>query len=1303
MQNFLFLNNNLFTTYTLEVDFPHIYEFDKNKSKAQAALDSIKAFYDKAKFSKQNEHQFEDDFIAKVLEILGWHSIRQDEKIIQGKLEKPDFLLFSSKEAKEQYQNIPKEQRQATNAHISVILESKAYNVEVDNKKIKDNPHFQLLRYLSNLKLDFGFLTNGRIWRFYDNSKLSSQKVFYEINLENIMESNNTQGFNYFYHIFHANNFTKPNTESKNTITDILNKNNQAKINIEDDLQSLIYGINGKDSLFEKIGSCIYAKNPNVKLEDIYQSSLYFIFRLLFIAYFEDKFDTILLKHSSFKKHISLYALLEKLKSQQDDLAQSFVGIDELEQIFRIYNEGNPNLDMPIFNGGLFDEANAPLLKAPKIFNDETLIYILDSLFNYQGTDTQNTLFRRDYRTLSVAHLGTIYEGLLSYFFAIAEEEIFYLVYEGKKGKGKLDSIEGYFDSYDYAKIAKDSTIHRQATYKKGQIYLKNTSNSRKSTASFYTPDSITKFLVQSALKDKLNDNNILHFKILDNACGSGHFLVEALNQITQIVQEDFESFPALKSVYEQEKQAVQNNICTFIKGYEADESDILKRLLLKRVIFGVDLNPFSIELTKLSLWIDSFIFGTPLSFLEHHIKCGNALIGTSIKEFKDYYHTLQAKMSKQKGKKSGQSLLIYNFLNEFQILSEVFIQLDSIKDTTEADIKESKRLYRDEIAPTLEKLNLYLNMLNSRNFMNKEEAKAFNALTQSDNIERLSDAKEYEGLKEAIKTYAKEFSFFNYEIEFPEIVDVKSSSFVGFQAIVGNPPWDKTKFSDSDFFPQFISNYRTLSNSGKKEVQENLLAKSYIKKEYEATKAFVSVQNEYYKAHFPLNSGSGDGNLFRFFVERNLSLLSANASLNYVLPSALMLEEGSYTLRKEILENKTLKYFYSFENREGVFNDVHRSYKFALIQVVNAKPKPKHTIQTMFYKTSIEEIYDKANIILLTLQDIRALSPNQLALQEVRSQKDLEILQKCYAAFAPLDLKWLDFRRELDMTNDKDLFIESTSKGLLSLYQGKMIHQFNANFGEAQYFLNIADFDRRLRSKEIYRLKQDLGIDNKEYEKILESAYPKMSKEEAEDSFIVYDRQFYRLGFRDIARDTDERTAIFSLLPKNVGIGATIWCNVPKIYIQENKKIIHRKISHLRICFALGIFNALVVDFIARGMVQIHLNKTYLERIPLPQPSDKEIVENATYLSIAKNALILQLYNDKAGYFKELQEEFKISQNEIPKTPKAYDTLKAKQDIAIAKLYGLDKEEFCFLLESFKVLQSKKPEYIALLKNAWE
>lgn len=1328
---FHFLRNNLFTSYTLEVDFPQIYDFEGNKDQAKKALDSIKAIYNKEKFISQNEHQFEDDFISEVLEILGWSFIRQEEKIIQGKLEKPDFLLFTNQDSKNTYLQIPKEQRTANNEHFSVIAESKAYKVEIDNKKIKDNPHFQILRYLSNLKKDYGILTNGRIWRFYDNSKLSATKIFYEIDLEAILAMSNPydestlarhqaeskshilsqlQAFNYFYHIFHAKNFTQDSKDTS-TISRTLEKNAQSKTAIEDDLQSLIYGINGRDSLFEKIGACIYIANAESSLEQVYENALYFIFRLLFIAYFEDKFDEVLEKHSCFKQRISLYALLNEIQNNeikqtkaspkptsytnhQAPKHKSYIGIARLEEIFRIYNEGNPNYDMPLFNGGLFDSTKTPLLTTPKIFSDTDLIEILETLFYY--TDSLNT-YKRDYRTLSVAHLGTIYEGLLSYFFDRADEDIFYLVYAPKirgKAKGKVksqDIIEGYFDSYDYEKIAKTHTIHRIQNYKKGQIYLKNTSNSRKSTASFYTPESITKFLCQEALQESikttLNDKNILRFKILDNACGSGHFLIESLNAITKIVLESFDSFPSFKTLYEREKDNITQNITEYIPDYQIDESDIIKRLLLKRVIFGVDVNPFSIELSKLSLWIDSFIFGTPLSFLEHHIKCGNALIGTSIADFK------QNTLTKSKG------LFLQDLDSKFNALQEVFYKLDSIKDSTEIDIKESKRLYQDEILPTLTKLNLYLNYQNAKHFIkDPQERQSLLALQQA-GLESLEQDKK---AKELIESYAKTYRFFNYEIEFPEIVN--GGVFIGFDIIIGNPPWDKTKFSDSDFFPQFISNYRTLSKSKKEEIKKNLLAKPYIKAQYDREKAFIQSVNDYYKESYPLNSGSGDGNLFRFFVEKNLHLLAKNATLNYVLPSALMLEEGSLSLRKEILEHKRLNFFYSFENREGIFNDVHRSYKFALMQVQNTQADSTHKIKTMFYKTNIDSVYDTNNIIETSLEEIATLSPIQLALQEVRDKKDLEILAKCYARFKPLSLEWLDFRNELHMTADKDLFIESFSEGLLPLYEGKMIHQFNAEFSEPSYFLDSTAFDERLRSKEIHRLKQDLGINSKEYENILKTLSNSQSVEVLEDSLICYDREFFRLGFRAVARDTDERTLIFSLLPKNVGCGNSIWASIPKRYIIDSHGTIAiQSVSHKRLLFALGIFNSLVVDYIARGMIQINVNKTYLERIPLPQPSDEELESKQDYAYIYKNALILQLYHDKAGDFEDLQKEFGIDKGQIPSTQKAYDTLRAKLDIHIAKLYGLSKEEFCAMLESFKVLHDKQPHYIALLKSLWE
>lgn len=1281
MQDFYFLTNNLFTTYTLQEEFPKLYDFKEDLS---PIFSKLQALYDTARFDSQNEHQFEDDFISKVLEILGWHTIRQEEKIIQGKLEKPDFLLFSSLKDKEAYEKIPKSSRPSSNAHISVILESKAYNIAIDNKKVKDNPHFQILRYLSNLKLDFGFLTNGRVWRFYDNSKLSSQKIFYEINLEAILQRGDIRAFKYFYFIFNAQNFATTQSQQE-PIQTLFTQNATAKTKIEDDLKSLIYGINGKDSIFEKVGSCIYAKNPTLSLDEVYENSIYFIFRLLFIAYFEDKFSSLLQKHSYYNDHISIQNLISLTQSDPN----KHDALVKLNWIFSIFDKGEPNYDMPIFNGGLFDTTRSKALNTPKLFSNQELYEILHSLFfiTLEGKE-----YRRDYKTLSITHLGTIYEGLLSYFFEVAQEDTYYLLYS----EGKSKSIEGYFDAYDYALLSKKHKILKCTFYSKGELYLKNTSNSRKTTASFYTPSSLTSYLATHALQ--ITDSNILDYKILDNACGSGHFLIQALNTITEHIINHFEDFPSFKALYEREAQSIKDNTSAYISDYEVDESDIIKRLLLKRMIYGIDLNPFSVELTKLSLWIDSFIFGTPLSFIEHHIKCGNALVGSSIGDFKSFYQG-----------KTTQDLFYHDFMSYFDSLSEVLPKLNALKDITEEEIKQSKAIYTQEIAPKLSTLSLALDFLTAQSFFSAEDRANFKG-KELDFIQGIiNPSKEFEKLKPIIESLSKKYRFFHYEIAFPEVF---SSEKRGFDCIIGNPPWDKSEFSDNDFLPQFVSDYRTKKASEKKTLKLDILAKPHIAKLYEKSKAHIEALNAYYKAHYSLNRAGKDINLFRLFVERNLSLLSPNASLNYVLPSALMYEEGSLTLRKHILEEKTLTYFYSFENREGIFPDIHRSYKFALMQIRFCHPPKNHTIKTMSYLTQADSLSQEP--ISLTLQEIATLSPTQFALPEVQDETMLKILLKLYSTFTPLSLQWLDFRQELNMTIDKDLFIESAQEGLIPLYEGKMIHQNDCEFAPPKYFLNPRDFDERLSSKELYRLKQDTGMSEKDFEDFC-------SKHSlAPLEFIAYDREFIRLGFRDIASDTNERTAIFSLLPLDFGGGNTLWTNAPKNYQIVEERVGIQSVEIEKLLFALGIFNSIVVDFVVRSMVQIHLNKTYISRIPFPQPSNEEIRSNPLYTLIARNALALQRYNDKSGHFKVLDSLFgskewvQISKHQgayglggellsIPKTEKAYLTLKATNDILIAKLYGLKQEEFLTILSTFKVLHNKQPHYIELLKTLWE
>ncbi|WP_438940167.1 Eco57I restriction-modification methylase domain-containing protein [Helicobacter heilmannii] len=1234
-----YLHNTLFTPYTLEQELPKLYHFEQTKEQAREVLEQMRALKLDA-IKNSNEHQFEDHFIAKVLELLGWEYLRQEEKIIQHKLEKPDFLLFATPKLKQDYQALSKEERYASNEFFSVICESKAYSVEVDNKKIAHNPHYQLLGYLNALRHNYGFLTNGRVWRFYDASKPVMQKAFFEVHLEKILERADIEAFLYFYHLFRAANFAP--AQDTPSIHTALSANESTKIALEEDLHRLIYGTDGQESLFETIGAALYARHPQEPLKNIYENTLYFVFKLLFIAYFEDKFEENLKEHRGFAQYLSVRHLLATLQEHP----KTYYGMGRLEEIFHTYNQGNENYAMPIFNGGLFEPSKTPLFKAGKILSDALLKQILTQLFTYENC-------RRGYATLSVVHLGRIYENLLSYRFAIAHEELFYCT--------TLKS-EGYYDGYDKQKLEAKEKIKQVQRYTKGQIYLKNTSNSRKSSGSFYTPESITQVLVREALEG-LNAQNILSFKILDNACGSGAFLIEALHQASQKALELQND--QLQTLLEQEKALIEAQAQNYLESYRVDELDVLKRLLLKRLIYGVDKNPFSVELAKLSLWIDSFIFGTPLSFLEHHIKCGDALMGLSLKDFK-------AALIKKGG------LFLNAFIEKINALQKSLSKIATIPDTTKAQVQESKQTYK-KAQEALEQLNVYLHLYTAKDFLSREQLALLKDL-QEGSLEDLSQEK-YASLKARALELAQEFKFFNYEIEFPELVG-DDGNFSGFDAIITNPPWEKTKFDESEFFSSFRSNYRSLPLVEKQDLQKNLLAQPHIKKEFDTEQAQIQTTNAYYKAHYPYSRGAGDGNLFRFFVEKNSSLLAPNARLALVIPSALMLEEGSLSLRKHLLERLRVEFFYSFENRQNIFKNVHRCYKFALLALRKAEPADK--LKALFYLEHPKEIDNPLSISLKSV-----LNSPKCALKEVRGQMDLDILEHCASKFARLNEGWLDFRAELHMTADKKLFIPPNEiKGkTMPMLEGKHIHQFNAEFAHPRYQVNKSELEEKLKSREERRAQKG-GYSGK----------------------IAYEYAYWRLGYRGIARDTDERSLIVSLLPRGCAVGNSIYVSVPYTYTKEGIIETHP----LQMLFALGLFNSLVLDFVLRVHTQMNINKLYLSELPLPQPTPQEIAKTPLYFSIAKCALECQLYYDRAGHFKELASLFSsgaltpsLSANtlclDVPKTPKLLDTKRARLDISIARgIYGLSCDQFMHLLASFKVLAKKQPGFVGLLKSLW-
>ena len=1296
--------NNLYDNNFFTEDLPGLLADAGSAEESDKWFRVVKRIFADNPPLQLNESQLESGIIKPVLGVLGWFVLPQDTKVIQGKNIRPDWTLFASKKDKDKYLSIPPHQRRDVVEGIITFAEIKSADKELDTRKAsrKDNPYLQLVEYLLLTRIPFGFLTNGVEWWLVDNEKISAEKRFLRVDLAQIIADDNADAFRCFYYLFHRTTFVPNKPEEKSVFITISQTDAERRNASEEDLRKVIYGADGTESLFEVTGRALFAaagkKADPAVLRQVYENSLYFVFRLLFIAYFEDRHWGLLKKHSHYPD-LSLRKLDEDLQLAAPD---SFTGWNHLQTLFRTLNVGNLNLSIPLLNGGLFDDARAALLAKPKVMDNATLRKVLNALFVFGTTEIP---LRRDFKALSVTHLGTIYESLLEFEFRITPEDLMYVVYKETKGKDKGKLSEGFFDVYDTGVLEKnkDILILNKRPFPKNTLYLVGSQNSRKASASFYTPASLSLPLVRRAIDHQIaclpKDKSILDLRILDNACGSGHLLIESLNYLTSRALDRMEDDALLATTLSDETQRISEAMDSLglQEDMKPDEFMILKRILLKKVLYGVDIQVFAIELAHLSLWIETFVFGTPLSLIEHHVKVGNALIGTEIKTFQDAI-----------GKEGRQlSMLNLTVKDHFEKLYTVYKKLNAIQDTTADDIAASKKLFKQEIGPALKEMNLLLDLCNYRDMLMAEgrDAEAGKVRVWEQAPALLKG--QLPELQAAIDTYRAKYGFFNWEIEFPEaFADANGKR--GFHIIVGNPPWDKTKFEDPMFFSQYRSNYRNLPNSKKKELQDDLLSKPDIRQRYESQRTHTLAVNEYYKLFYPLNKGAGDGNLFRFFVERNLRLLTLHGTLNYVLPTALLTEDGSATLRKAIFEDYSIVAFDGFENRQKIFPDVDIRYKFGLLQIERVR-NPEQKARVRFMLTDPAVLESEKGIFEYGLDDIRATSPEFMAYMEVKNGRaDLELLTRFYKQFAPLSSEWIDFRTELHATNDKKIFLESYQDGYLPLYKGASIWQYNSLFAESEYWLDEEQFDAYLQDKEISRLIEDVYPSLQSNSKITKEKTVlkalELHKRKELFQFIIPDRIYYRLGFRDIASDTNERTLICCLLPKNIGIQNTLYVSIPKYYIiEDTKKVIYTNETSIeRMLFIQALFNSIPVDWILRFSVSIHVNKTYLMRQPMPQPTDAELAENPVYREMILNSLKLSLYYNPEGFF-DLKMLYGLKDTDIPTTSKQVEMLKIRNDVLVAGIYGVTKPEMEHMLKGFNVLARKKPEYVKALLDAME
>ncbi len=586
------------------------------------------------------------------------------------------------------------------------------------------------------------------------------------------------------------------------------------------------------------------ASERNHLLEPFFSATLTFLYRLLFLLYAESRDLLPVREMRGYhekslerlKRQVAEKAgTIEdqapgKLRGIYTDLSTTFY--DRLQELFDAVDEGDAALNVPVYNGGLFmtqpdpadisPEADVARFLAHCKIPDRELALGLD-LMARDMDEKRHDLAFIDYKSLGVRQLGSIYEGLLEFKLRVAPEVM--ALVKGKKTEEVIPYAEAQQKKLLILKEGRGKDA-RDKTLPKGAVYLENDRRERKATGSYYTPDYIVKYIVEHTVgpvlteklealrpifreaertlkverdkakalgrKDISPENEtykkfrktlneaLFDLKVLDPAMGSGHFLVEAVDYITDQMAKILTAFKWNPIVYElaQTRHEIQEEMER--QGVTIDMSkltdlNLLKRRVLKSCIYGVDLNPMAVELAKVSLWLDCFTLGAPLSFLDHHMKCGNSLIGGNVQEVQD-------------------ALTFSLWGSQFTYLlnaTELMRKVGELSDVTAQEVAASRQAYKgayDALAPFKRLLDVWISEyfgIKGAKHITQEHAGAI----VDDNYSKANQED-----KKAIKTalaLAKTKRFFHWELEFPEAFfeETKRKENGGFDAVVGNPP----------------------------------------------------------------------------------------------------------------------------------------------------------------------------------------------------------------------------------------------------------------------------------------------------------------------------------------------------------------------------------------------------------------------------------------------------------------------------------------------------------------------------------
>lgn len=1301
--------------------------------------------------SRPNEATTEQDFVWPVLEALGWTDfLTQQNLSAKGRVDVPDGLLFIDEAAKADANKHAEEWKRYEFG--ATAFEGKRWGRALDRGEKrqgpeKDTPSSQLLRYLRRIddltvgKLRWGILTNGARWRLYYAGARSPIDDYLELDLARIMgldedlldkgitDEDRDHWLRVFALLFGRSAFERNAPDLPNFLERARKDAAFYEERVAKNLSDLVF-----ERLYPNLGKAVANASPaETSLDDIRQATLILLYRLLFILYAEDR-GLLPVKDSRFDDYAMRIARLDV--QRRKDIDDTFSSVARhywarFSSLSEMIDKGDPDVGLPPYNGGLFSESQ-PLLSAIRL-GDDVMAEAIDILSFEQREGRRHYI---NYRDLSVQQLGSIYERLLE--FEMVRDE-----------QGEVDIRPNIF--------------------------------ARKNSGSYYTPDELVLLILDETLEPLIRDAHtafadrmatlkpsdsedyklselqfvdpakaITRLRVCDPAMGSGHFLVSLVDRLTNhaldavagavsLVKQEFDL------EYESPVAEAVRTIRSTIRGNareagwtvneeQLDDPQLVKRMILKRCVYGADKNPMAVELAKVSLWLHTFTVGAPLSFIDHHLATGDSLFGLWVRDAID------------KAGKGGE-LFLHEPLQRAQTQARVMETIEALTDADIGEAHKSAEMWEGVETQTGE-LDGFVSFTHALDWIaagkKSAQLKAHKALVIQwldgifgDPMPIARGKKAPEGGKakdedleafleiwQAARELIEEERFLNWQITFPGVWKNWGGAELqgGFDAVVGNPPWDRIKLQQVEWFaarrPKIAKTQRA---SDRKKMIASLkkagdpLHEEYLKADKRAADTLkIARKKPKDGGHYPL-LGRGDINLYSLFVERAHQLVKPQGMVGLLTPSGIASDLSASAFFRKIATGGHVKSLYDFENRrtryglEPFFPDVDSRFKFAAMM---ASPSREFAAAKCgFFLQAVSERLDPKQCFPITAQDFARVNPNTGTAPIFRSRRDMTLTTKIYANVPalvdksgdePVNVWSVKYGRMFDMTNDSHLFKtkaelenkvgawsiggnrwQSADGEWVPLYVGRMIHQFDHR--ASSVMVNEANIHNAALSTEISaEMKADPAFTAEPYYWVPAADCKEMSAVTC------------AMSFRDIARATDARTFISTIAPA-VGFG-----NKAPLILGADKPMSSQEMSLICACS-----NSLVFDFVARSKVQsTSVNWYIVEQLPVIPPAAynrkfgpktaNEIVQEAV-LELTYSAHDMAPYAKDMGYVDDAGEV---------KQPSIWDEdrrlqLRAKLDALYFILYGVfdpedraqSRDDVEYIYSTFPIVQREEQD----------